>query len=103
FRMQACHLKIPGDMHMKHRSVTEADDPFRVLGELGKVDLIDDTHRTITTPGTQYCLNRWILQHSLKILSPLLIRSPESSVFESDGLPRFNVQSPGFDLADSRH
>ena len=80
---------------MEGGDVTESDEPFGMLPELGKIQFAYQMHGSVTAPTTEYDFGFFIVHGILQVLEAL----PDISCIRSVGTPRvlceYDFQPPG--------
>ena len=71
--MYCFYAKMRMDMRMKNSDITKAYNPFRFFYEGVKVELINNPDTPIPTPGAEYGFHLSVVEHFLKVGSPLFI------------------------------
>lgn len=89
-------------MAVERGDVAEADDPFRVLLEFFEAQFVDDTHHTIAPPGTKDGFYLPVVEHFLQVGTSLIVCPAKSEIALADGSSGYDLESPGFELADCR-
>ena len=62
-------------MCVKQSNIAIPDDPFRIIDKAIKIKLINYPAQAVTAPRAKNCLQMYIVEHLLKIIQTLRVRS----------------------------
>ena len=98
--MHCFDSEILMNMRMKDGDIAETNDPFGMLAKRREIEAVDDANGSISAAGTDNGPDPGIIEHLLKIFSPLIVGSGKLVMFSENIGSENNFESVPLEESD---